>query len=311
MLHAHIAELHAFHSAARCESFTRAAQQLKLTQPALSQKIKRLEELLGTRLFIRKYRGVALTDAGQQLHEATRGSFEDLELALQRSLEGQGRRRVRISCDFAFASHWLMSRLPRLRQDLDGLDLQVLTSQEPEAIDGIAADIAISLTERPQASACSRILFHERVIAVCSPAFVARHGPFPTPRHLLTAPLLSLSAPSNAPWHSWPSWFAEAGVKAPLEGATQTRLNNYTLVLQGAVEGQGVALGWRGLVDGFLESGRLVRACDCEVSSERAYAMTCARDAAVHVRAVFEWIRAQCAEIQPSAGVPAAAPKHR
>lgn len=299
MFHAHIAELHAFHSAARCESFTRAAQELKLTQPALSQKIKRLEELLGTRLFIRRYRGVALTDAGQQLHEATRGSFEELELTFRRSLEGQNRKRVRISCDFAFASHWLMSRLPRLRQDLDGLDLQLLTSQEPDAVDGVAADIAISLTESPQPSARSRILFRERVIAVCSPAFAARHGPFPTPRHLLSAPLLSLSAPPNAAWHSWPSWFAQAGVEAPLEDVTQTRLNNYTLVLQGAVEGQGIALGWRGLVDGFLKDGQLVRACDREVSSDRAYAMTCARDAPLHVNAVFDWIKTQCTEIQP------------
>ncbi len=296
MLHAHIAELHAFHIAATCESFTRAARQLKLTQPALSQKIRRLEELVGTRLFIRKYRGVALTDAGQQLYEASRSAFEQIDVNFRQVLEGRARKRVRISTDFAFASHWLMSRLPQLRRDLEGLDLQLLTSQEPDRIDGVATDLTISLAEASQRSATSSALFNERVVAVCSPALVARYGPFDTPRQLLTAPLLSLSSPPNATWHNWRSWLAEAGVGETPEGANQTRLNNYSLLLQGAVEGQGIALGWLGLVDSFLESGQLVMACDRIVSSDRAYVMDCARDAPHHVRDVFDWIGRQCRE---------------
>ncbi len=294
MLHAHIAELHAFHVAAEQESFTGAARQLKLTQPALSQKIKRLEEVLGTRLFIRRYRGVALTDAGQQLQEATRGAFREIERNFQQLLEGQTRKRVRISTDFAFAAHWLMSRLPRLRQDLEGLDLQVLTAQEPEKQDSVAVDLSIALLERHQPSAGSRVLFNERTVAVCSPGFAERHGPFHEPQALLKAPLLSLSSPPNAPWHSWRSWFAANAVEVPPETGNETRLNNYTLVLQGAVEGQGIALGWLGLVDSFLESRQLVMACDAVVSSERAYVMKCARDAPHHVRDVFDWIRSHC-----------------
>lgn len=301
MLHAHIAGLHAFHIAANCESFTRAAQHLKLTQPALSQKIKRLEELVGARLFIRKYRGVALTDAGQQLYEASRGAFEQIDANFRQVLEGRTRKRVRISTDFAFASHWLMSRLPQLRRDLEGLDLQLLTSQAPDRIDGVATDLSISLIERPQASASSKALFNERVVAVCSPDLAARYGPFETPRQLLTAPLLSLSSPPNATWHTWRSWLAEAGVEEPAESASQTRLNNYSLLLQGAVEGQGVALGWLGLVDSFLQSGQLIMACDRIVSSERAYVMECARDAPHYVRDVFDWIRKQCADMPGAA----------
>lgn len=297
MLHAHIAGLHAFHIAANCESFTRAAQQLKLTQPALSQKIKRLEELVGARLFIRKYRGVSLTDAGQQLYEASRSAFEQIDLNFRQVLEGQARKRVRISTDFAFASHWLMSRLPQLRRDLEGLDLQLLTSQEPEKTDGVATDLSISLVERPQLSARCKTLFNERVVAVCSPDLAVRYGPFKNPRQLLTAPLLSLSSPPNAPWHSWRSWLAEVDVEETLESANQTRLNNYSLLLQGAVEGQGVALGWLGLVDSFLKSGQLIMASERIVSSERAYVIDCARDAPHHVRDVFDWIRNHCANM--------------
>ncbi|WP_282604614.1 LysR family transcriptional regulator [Pelagibius sp. Alg239-R121] len=295
MLHPHIADLHAFHVAANQESFTRAAQQLKLTQPALSQKIRRLEKLVGARLFVRKYRGVTLTDAGQQLHEASRGALDQLDLNFRRVLEGQDRKRVRISTDFAFASHWLMSRLPQLRHDLDGLDLQVLTSQQPDQQEGVAIDLSISLLERHQPSSNSKILFNERVVAVCSPDLAARYGPFDNPHELLKAPLLNLSSPPNAAWHSWRSWFSALGINDISQDYTQTSLSNYTLILQGAVEGQGIALGWLGLVDSFLDTGLLCMARDEIVTSERAYVMECARDAPLHVRDVFEWIGGQCA----------------
>ena len=294
MLHSHVAELHAFHVAAKHESFTRAARQLQLTQPALSQKIKRLEALVGARLFVRKYRGIALTDSGQQLREATRSAFEQLERNFGQVLESRERKRVRISTDFAFASHWLMSRLPQLRHAFDDLDLQVLTSQQAEETSGIAIDLTITLTERPEPSGDRRLLFREQVVAVCSPDLAVRYGPFAHPRQLQSAPLLNLSSPPNAPWHSWSSWFAALGVEDRPQDAGRTSLSNYTLVLQCAVEGQGIALGWLGLVDSFLDSGQLQMACDGMVSSDRAYVMACDKDAPQHVRSVFDWIGAHC-----------------
>ena len=136
-----------------------------------------------------------------------------------------------------------------------------------------------------------------RAVAVCSPGLAAHTGPFEHPRQLLNAPLLSLSSPPNAPLAQLAQLVRGDGVEVPPETGKETRLNNYTLVLQGAVEGQGVALGWLGLVDSFLESGQLVMACDAVVSSERAYVMECARDAPHHVRDVFDWIAAQGADV--------------
>lgn len=295
MLQSHIAELHAFHVAARFESFTRAAQQLALTQPALSQKIRRLEDVVGARLFLRKYRGIALTDAGQQLQDATRDAFDELDRNFRQILERGDRKRVRISTDFAFAAHWLMARLPRLRNAFEDLDLQVLTSQQAEETNGVAVDLSITLSANPAPSRERKVLFPEEVIAVCSPAFAARHGPFEAPDQLRRAALLKLSAPANAPWHDWRSWFAALGVETDRRDPAPISFSNYTLVLQAAVEGQGIALGWRGLVDSFLESGQLQSACPQTVASERAYVMLCAKDAPPHVRSVFDWIGAQCA----------------
>lgn len=294
MLQTHIAELHAFHVAAKHESFTRAARELTLTQPALSQKIRRLEDVVGARLFVRKYRGIALTEAGQQLQEATRGAFEQLDRNFRQILARGDRKRVRISTDFAFAAHWLMARLPQLRHAFEDVDLQVLTSQQTEESNGLAVDLSITLSENPAPSSVRKILFHEEVMAVCSPAFAARYGPFEFPHQLLEAPLLTLSAPPNAPWHSWQSWFAALGVADNPRDQTRISFSNYTLVLQGAMEGQGIALGWRGLVDSFLSGGQLQAACAPVVESDRAYVMVCAKDAPPHVRSVFDWIGLQC-----------------
>jgi DNA-binding transcriptional LysR family regulator len=313
-VHAHIAELHAFHVAASCSSFTHAARNLHLTQPALSQKIRRLEDLLGARLFIRRHRGVSLTEAGQQLSEACGTAFDLIERNFRLTLEGQGRKRVRLSTDFAFASHWLMARLPQLRDDLDGLDIQVLTSQKPDETDGVAVDLSISLQAAPnpdtaKAASSREVLFNERVIAVCSPEVARQYGPFEHPGQLLAAPLLSLSSPPNAAWHNWRSWFSELGIEDLSKAHTQTNLSNYTLVLQGAIQGQGIALGWLGLVDDFLSSGQLIEAGPHLVSSKRAYVIECAPEAPIHVRRVFDWISTKCSAAPGHR--PAYSPRHR
>lgn len=294
MLHGHITELHAFHVAAKHESFTRAAGELALTQPALSQKIRRLEDVVGAPLFVRRYRGITLTEAGRQLEEATRGAFDQLDRNFRRILARGERKRVRISTDFAFASHWLMTHLPRLRNAFEDIDLQVLTSQQTETSDGLAIDLSITLTDNPEPSPARKILFQEEVIAVCSPAFAARYGPFNRPHQLLEAPLLSLSAPPNAPWHNWRSWFTALGVTDNMRDQTEISFSNYTLVLQGAIEGQGIALGWRGLVDSFLDSGQLQAACHRAVVSDRAYVLARAKEAPSHIRSVFDWIGSRC-----------------
>ncbi len=301
MLQNHIAELHAFHVAAKHDSFTRAARELAVTQPALSQKIRRLEDVVGARLFLRRYRGIALTEAGQQLQDATRGAFEQLEQNFSQILTRGERKRVRISTDFAFAAHWLMSRLPQLRQAFEDLDLQVLTSQQSEEAGSGAVDLSITLQESPEPARDRRVLLQEKVIAVCSPGFAAQHGPFEQPDQLLQAPLLTLSAHPNAPWHSWQTWFAGLGVQDNRLGQTRISFSNYTLVLQAAVESQGVALGWLGLVDSFLEAGQLQAACQATVSSERAYVMARTKDAPPYVHSVFDWIGSHCPDSVPTA----------
>ena len=132
-LHSHIAELHAFNIASKHGSLTKAAQQLNLTQPALSQKIKRLEAFVGEPLFLRQNRGVKLTEAGQVLHKATRQSISDIQGIFEQVQARKSIKRVRISTDFAFASHWLIPRLAKLRDRFQDLDIQVVTSQTPGA----------------------------------------------------------------------------------------------------------------------------------------------------------------------------------
>ncbi|WP_269424439.1 LysR family transcriptional regulator [Kiloniella laminariae] len=303
-LHHHLSDLHAFDTAARQGSLTKAAKLLRLTQPALSQKIKRLETYMGEPLFHRQNRGITLTRAGQLLHATSRENFNDL-LQVFHSIENEKTTtRVRISTDFAFASHWLLPRLPLLRDQFRDLDIQVFTSQTPsDALakdpaqvtilsSDIESDLVIALTTPPESTPTNQILFAEEVLAVCSPVFLEKYGPITSPHDLLKLPLLNLSAAPEAPWYNWDSWFQSQDILGPKTHAP-TSLSNYALVLQAALDHQGVALGWYGLIDKFLESGQLVPACPGTVKSNRAYILYRRKATSSNVEAVFNWITKQ------------------
>ncbi len=292
-IHTHIAELHAFDAASRLGSLTKAAQQLKLTQPAMSQKIKRLESFVGEPLFLRQNRGVKLTAAGQALHNATLNSFDTIQNIFSRIETRKAIKRVRISTDFAFASHWLIPRLAELRDNFQDLDIQVITTQTPGDPMDIQSDLVISLQEPIENTDQSRVLFAEEVMPICSPNFLEKHGPITTPTALFDLPLLDLSASPEAPWHDWDSWFSQLGIKGQRNKASIS-LSNYTLVLQAALAHQGVALGWHGLIEEYIEQGLLVPACTETVQSSRAYTISRRKGSGSHVLKAFDWITQQC-----------------
>ncbi|MFD2206703.1 LysR substrate-binding domain-containing protein [Kiloniella antarctica] len=295
-MHTHITELHAFNIASRHGSLTKAAQQLNLTQPALSQKIKRLESFVGEPLFLRQNRGVKLTQAGEALYTATHQSLSDIQDIFEQLHAKKSIKRVRISTDFAFAGHWLIPRLAKLRDNFQDLDIQVVTSQTPGAPLDIQSDLVISLQEPVGSTEISKkscTLFAEEVKAICSPEFLNKHGPITSPKDLLTLPLLNLSASPEAPWHNWDSWFTQLGFKAQKPKAAIS-LSNYTLILQAAINHQGVALGWQGLIDDYMDQGLLVSACVETVQSSRAYIMSLNKGASPHVQSIYDWILKQC-----------------
>ncbi len=289
-LNRNLTGLCAFDVVARHGNFTSAAEALGLTQSAMSQRIKNLEIELGVTLFRREHRGVELTNDGRRLLAVIRPAMSRMSGSVSSLVQRKSKPRVRLSLDFAFATFWLLPRLPRLRAELVEIDIQLLTSQTPVEAAGDDCDLIIHMCNTNNIGEADALLLKEKVVAVCSPDFMSAHGPVENPSQLLNLPLLSLSGPQSAPWHTWQSWFDALDVDG-VRTRNFTSFNNYDLIVQAAVHGQGVALGWLGLIDSLLENQSLITITDGVVSSERGYAITQTYSSdSKWLRQVFDWI---------------------
>lgn len=292
--------LRVFEAAARHLSFTAAAQELRSTQSAVSQQVRALEEQLGLALFERIYRGVKLTEAGHALFGSVREGFAVIERTLE-VLQRQHRHpRVNILTDFSFAAYWLMPRLPQFREQHPQVDVRLITNQGVLDWRDQEVDVAILFCDERTLSEVPP-LFPEEVFPVCSPAFLQQHGPFESLETLARAPLLTLLAEQQQPWLDWPSYFQRLGNMTFVETPELT-FNNYTLLIQAAIAGQGVGLGWRGLIDPMLESGMLVALPELSVNTSGGYGLIDAQPEAngEAKRALKAWILACAAS--PMAG---------
>ncbi|WP_082008969.1 MULTISPECIES: LysR family transcriptional regulator [unclassified Leisingera] len=292
----YLVALHTFDLVARHGNFTGAAEALGLTQSAVSQKIKGLETELGIALFRREHRGVSLTNEGVRLLNVVRPAMTQMGNSVSSLMERKSRPRVRISADFAFSSFWLLPRLSHLRAELgDEIEIQILAAQVPPDDYGDDCDIKIHVAPRSSMADGDVMLLQERVTAVSSPAYLENHGPIAASAKLLDCHLLSLSKPASAEWQTWQGWFDRLGI-AGERSKNYISFNNYDMVVQSAVAGDGIALGWLGLIDNLLEDGRLVQVTKDVVPSDAGYVMS--RDYSSRLRGpnlVFDWIAAHSA----------------
>jgi DNA-binding transcriptional LysR family regulator len=250
-----------FEAAGRLASFSAAARELRMTQAAVSYAVARLEDQLGAALFLREYRRVRLTEAGQRFHaDVTIGLSH-----IQRSAEGLRAAaiggHVTLSCSTAFAAYWMVPRMEAFRSALPEVDLRIQTSDRDLDLvgEGIPLGVRGGFPEDwPQYHA--GVLAPERIYPVCSAAHLARHGPAQRPEDLLARPLIHLEEPFRSAT-TWKDWFAAQGI-APQIVPKGLQINDYVLVLQSVIEGQGVALGWDHLIGGLVAKGVLARLTD-------------------------------------------------
>ncbi len=262
-----------FEAAGRLLSFSAAGRELAVTQSAVSHQIGWLEADLGTALFRRLHRGVALTPDGARLYASTREALEGIGDAVSRIRAGRRPGVLNVATDFGFAAWWLMPRLGVLRQILPDLEVRIVTMQSAIDLRREAVDIAIAFGQAPWPGCDAERLFPEIVLPVCSPGFRAgriANGAAATPQDIRHLPLLHLESVGPSPWLSWTDWFDLHGLPPPAGGHDLT-FNNYPLVLQAALMGQGVALGWIPLIDDLIRDGHLVALRDAPVETERGY----------------------------------------
>lgn len=269
----HLAEcsleaLRVFEAAARLRGFTAAAVELGTTQPAISQQVKRLEAQLGTRLFDRIYRGIELTDAGQLLYEHVHLGLQAMDDGIAQASGRNQREVLQVATDFAFASFWLMPRLQRFHEAYPQVDVSLVTGERSQAMLRPDIDVAVLFGDGRFRQGESRWLFNEEVFPVCSPQLI--HGKPLTAVALQRLPLLHLRGEQASRWFDWAGVFKGLGITSPPPPG-QLRFDNYTLLIQAAIAGQGVAIGWGQLVDGLVAQGLLCRPLEGSLRSERGY----------------------------------------
>ena len=262
--------LRSFDAAARHLSFTRAADELALTQSAVSRQIQQMEEGLGVALFERRHRALALTEAGRTMHRAVGDCLERLRDAAASVRASTQARRIAVTTTPGFASLWLIPRLARFAQSHPQVDVRL--SATNDQLDLVRSQIDVAVRFCPTRDGQGEPLFEETVMPVCAPQLLRdRRRPLRTPADLVHHTLLAMEMPQDTtPTADWSPWFQVMGLP---EMRTQNtlRFSQYADAVAAAVAGQGVAIGRLPLVGELLREGRLVAPLRGRQSSQRAY----------------------------------------
>lgn len=289
---------HTFEVVARHRSFTLAANELCLTQSAVSRQIQTLEGTLGLRLFRRLNRAIEITAEGQLLFQSVTQGLETISACLSELGAAAKAPQITVSASVAFAWFWLMPRLERFGALEPDIDLRVLAADQPVLPGTGEVDVAILFGSGKWDSLDARLLFNERVYPVCSPDYLSDHPELRQSADLLDQTLLHLEYPrASAGEVDWRRWLLRQGVNGqPARRAI--RLNSYPMVLQAAEAGRGVALGWSYITDQILAEGRLVCPIDKALeTSDGYYVSTSARPShGPAITAFLEWIMAEATD---------------
>ncbi len=290
--------LRGFEAAGRTLSFTRAAEELFVTQSALSRQVKAIEDALGTALFERRHRALALTAAGTAFHRAITEQLRALAEAADAVLAPQRSPGLSVTTTVSFASLWLIPRLPRFRARHPEVEVYVSADDRTVDLERGEVDLAMRYVRWDARPAGAIPMFGERMLPVVSPAVAHDpRTPLKRPQDLVHHVLLHLDDPEGrVPWLNWPSWLAANGA-ADVKPAGALRFTLYDQVVQAAVGGQGVALGRLPLVGELLREGRLVAPFSKRYDSERGYVVLKAPHAhnRSDVAAFVEWLVAEAA----------------
>ena len=257
--------LHAFEAAARHHSFAAAANELGVTPTAISHQIRQLEEACGVKLFQRRPRPLLLTSAGARLYPALRNGFDALATAMALLAEEDAQTPLRVTSSNAFASKWLVPRLPKWREENPTVALEIIGTDAVLDVRAGATDVAIRHTRKPPLDLMAHEVFRDTFVPVCSPRLLEQHGPIERAADLLRFPLIHydwINSDPDAP--TWRQWLAVARSIDPdfnpLEKAWDLSFSEELHAIDAVIGGQGVAICSDVVVSNELRSGQLVKA---------------------------------------------------
>jgi LysR family glycine cleavage system transcriptional activator len=283
--------LKAFEAAARSESFTRAAEELNVTQGAVSHQVKALEGILGVKLFNRERQRLVITEAGREYLAVVRDALDRIAVGTERLVQRQTSGVLTVSTSPDFAAKWLVNRLGRFAEAHPDIDLRVSATIQHVDFAREDVDLAVRHGDGNWAGLNAVRLCSERLFPVCAPKLVSGRNRIRKAADLLKFPLLRLED-----WKNWSRWFDAAGVTAT--AVPGPVLNRASMLIDAAVDGQGIALARTALAAWDLINGRLIKPFDVSLGLANTYWIVCpkATSALPKITAFREWLLAEAAE---------------
>ncbi|MBE1285325.1 MAG: LysR family transcriptional regulator [Rhodobacteraceae bacterium] len=256
--------------AVRHSSLSRAAKELGLSQPAVSRHISTLEGRLGQPLFQRNNNRIVPTPNAQRLADAVALGLGHVDQTWVDISAPPDRGEITLACTFGFADQWLMPRFSDLRAHMGDTRVRVVTTDQLGAIDLSWLDVAVvwdvaATPDRPYFP-----LIRDEAFPICSPAFLARHPEACEDLSRIPADVFLHFDTGRSGFLTWNAWFARVGLKPPKFGKS-TEFDAYPFLLQSVRRGEGIGLGWTGLVDQALEDGEVLRLGPTASSREASY----------------------------------------
>ncbi|TQV78968.1 transcriptional regulator GcvA [Denitrobaculum tricleocarpae] len=250
--------LRAFEAAARHLSFTKAAEELFVTQAAVSHQIKTLEAHLGIQLFRRLNRRLLLTEAGQDYFPVLRDALDMMNRATQRLRSQDSSGNLKVSALPSFAAKWLLPRLPRFTEKNPTIDVLISANDQIVDFDQDDFDLAIRYGSGNYPGLRVDRMMGDRIFPVCSPRLLEGDKPLQAPddlsRHVL---LHDDMARTDASANDWQGWLRAAGITT-VDPDRGPAYSHSSMVIQAAIEGHGIALGRTSLIGDDVAAGRLV-----------------------------------------------------
>jgi LysR family glycine cleavage system transcriptional activator len=284
--------LKTFEAAARSESFTRAAEELCVTQAAVSHQVKALEATLGIKLFNRERQRLVITSAGREYLAVVRDALDRIAVGTERLVQRQNAATLTVSTSPDFAAKWLVYRLGRFSDAHPSMELRVSATMHHVDFAREDVDLAVRHGDGNWSGVDAVRLCSEQLFPVCSPKLVAGRNRISKPSDILKFPILHLEDSK-----AWSRWFDAAGLKE----ADMPRgpvLNRASILIDAAADGQGVALARTTLAAWDLINGRLVRPCAISMRLPAAYWIVCpnATSTIPKIAKFRDWLVAEAAD---------------
>ena len=283
--------LKAFEAAARHESFTHAAKELCVTQGAVSHQVKALETELALKLFNRERQRLIITEAGRDYLAVVRDAFDRIAIGTERLLQRQNGGVLTVSTSPDFAAKWLVHRLGHFAEAHTGIDLRVSATLHHVDFAREEVDLAVRHGDGNWPGLDAVRLSPEQLFAVCSPKLLSGKRGLTKPADILKFPLIHMDSRAD-----WKNWFQEAGIDdaAAVHGPV---LNRASMVIDAAINGQGIALARTTLAAWDLINGHLVRPFALALPLSKTYWIVCPK-AAAHLPKIVtfrDWLLAEAA----------------